>query len=112
MSDAMDMSAYNELKNIMGEILDDLIQTFLDTVPEQIGLLQAAIEAEDCDQVFAVAHRIKSSSSSIGAAGLANSAEQIELKGRGGDISGTDELFPQLSARYDEVASFLRSELG
>ena len=68
MSDAMDMSAYNELKNIMGEILDDLIQTFLDTVPEQIGLLQAAIEAGDCDQVFAVAHRIKSSSSSIGAA--------------------------------------------
>jgi len=108
----MDMNAYNELKEIMGDILHDLINTYLDTMPEQISLLELAVQQQNSEQVFAVAHRIKSSSSSIGAMGLAGEAEKLESKGREGDVAGADEHYTSLVSKYDEVAAFLRSELG
>ncbi len=112
MSTAMDMNAYNELKEIMGDILDELITTFLDTMPEQIDLLQTAVAGNDAEQVFATAHRIKSSSSSIGAMGLAEQAEALELRGRAGDVSDSAELLSGILSRYEEVATFLKSELS
>ena len=111
MPDAMDMNAYNELKEIMGEVLHDLIDTFLETMPEQLSLLQQALQQNNSEQVFAVAHRIKSSSSSIGAASLADYAEQLELKGRAAELGDSEALYATLLEHYGEAAEFLRSEL-
>lgn len=108
----MDMKAYTEMKEIMGEVLNDLITTFLEFMPDQIDALEQAIQQKNADQIFAVAHRIKSSSSSIGASGLAAQAQQIELKGRGGETDGTAELFEELTDKYASVSQFLRSELA
>ncbi len=107
----MDMNAYNELKEIMGEVLHDLINTFLDSMPDQITSLELALQENNSEQVFAIAHRIKSSSSSIGATTLAKHAEQLEMKGRAGDVSDSTEQYAALVNQYEEVAAFLRSEL-
>ena len=107
----MDMTAYNELKDIMGDVLHDLINTFLDNMPDQITSLQLALQEDNCEQVFAIAHRIKSSSSSIGATGLAAYAEALEMKGRAGDVSDSDEQYASLVEQYEKVEAFLRSEL-
>lgn len=112
MDSAMDHEAFEQMKDIMGEVLDDLIRTFLDYMPEQIEALQLALQERNAEQVFAVAHRIKSSSSSIGANGLAASAEQLELQGRSGRLENTDELFAQLTGKFDEVVAFLRQQIG
>jgi len=112
MSNAMDLDAFEQMKDIMGDVLDDLIHTFLDFMPEQIEALELALQDKDARQVFALAHRIKSSSSSIGANGLAATAEQIELQGRGGKLENTDELFRQLTGKYDEVVVFLKQQMA
>ena len=54
---------------------------------------------------------MKSSSSSIGALGLANTAEQIELIGRAGSTEGTVELLEQLKGMYADAEVLLREEL-
>ncbi len=108
----MDLDAFEQMKEIMGEVLDDLIRTFLDFMPEQIQALELALQDNNAEQVFAVAHRIKSSSSSIGANGLAEWAEKLELQGRGGKLENTTELFNGLTGKYDEVVAFLKQQIA
>ena len=105
------MDALNELRSLMGDSLDDVLQTYVDYIPGQIDELSQAIKNDDADSVFNLAHKMKSSSSSIGALGIAHMAEQIELIGRGGSTEGTAELLEQLKELYAAAEILLREQL-
>ena len=107
----MDAAAYAAMKNTMGEIFKDVIETFLDYVPQQITNLGTAIEQADSDSIFNFAHAIKSSSSSIGALGLAKSAAHIELLGRDHNNDGIELHYQTLQAQFSEAAAFLKQDL-
>lgn len=108
---AIDMRAYNEMKGVMGEVLFELIETFLDYMPGQLVDLNNAISNDDAELVFSIAHRLKSSSNSIGALGMAETAETIELIGRAGKTDGCDAHFSMLNEQLAEVMAFLKQEL-
>lgn len=108
---AIDIRAYNEMKRVMGEVLKELIETFIDYMPGQLDDLNNAIEEDDAKLVFSIAHRIKSSSNSIGALGLAETAESIELIGRAGKTEGALKPFSTLSEQLTETMDFLKLEL-
>lgn len=108
---AMDTRAYNEMKSVMGSVLHDLIATFLEYMPAQIEDLNQAINDGNADLIFSIAHRIKSSSSSLGALGLAETAETIEQIGREGNTDGAGEHFNALRTQLEEVMVFLNKEL-
>lgn len=107
----MDLKAYAEVKNVMGDVLNELIETFIEYMPEQIENLNTAISNQESDDIFSIAHRIKSSSNSLGASGLAETAETIELIGRSGKSAGASEQMQQLKQQYAEVIDFLKQEL-
>jgi len=109
---AMDMVAYAELKEIMEEVLDEIIEAYLETIPGMLETLQTQIQNKNTDQVFEIAHLIKSSSSSIGAVGMAKTAEIIELAGREGTIDNIAPHMEELKLQYKEVESFLTAELS
>lgn len=109
-SPAIDQAAYSAMKTTMGEIFTSVIDAFLDYVPTQMAGLDAAIQQADCEAIFNSAHTIKSSSSSIGALGLASTAEQIEQLGRKGVSAGTEQLYPILQQQFSEAAEFLKAE--
>ena len=111
MEEAINMEALDELRSLMGDSLHDVLQTFIDFVPEQINELDKAISNVDAEKVFNLAHRMKSSSSSIGALGLAHTAEQIELIGRAGSTEGTGELLEKLKGLYADAEVLLLEEL-
>jgi HPt (histidine-containing phosphotransfer) domain-containing protein len=111
MEEAINSEALDELRSLMGESLDEVLQTFIDYVPDQINELSKAVFNNDADGVFNLAHKMKSSSSSIGALGLANTAEQIELIGRAGSTEGAAELLEQLKHMYSDAEVLLREEL-
>ena len=111
METAIKIEALNELRSLMGDSLDEVLQTFIDYVPGQIDELSTAVMNEDADSVFNLAHKMKSSSSSIGALGLAQMAEQIELIGRAGSTEGTAELLEKLKGMYSDAEVFLREQL-
>ena len=111
MEKAMDMRTYNEMKSVMGEVLKELIETFLEYMPGQLDDLNKAITNADAELVFGIAHRIKSSSNCIGALGLAETAETIELIGRAGKVDGTDTHFKVLNEQLAEASEFLKQEL-
>lgn len=98
------------MKATMGDIFPKVIDTFLGYVPAQIDKLDHAIKTANCDEIFNLAHSIKSSCSSIGALGLANTAEQIELLGRKQTVDGTAQHYQQLQDQFSEVAEFLKQD--
>ena len=111
MEEAINSEALDELRSLMGESLNEVLQTFIDYVPDQINELSKAVFNNDADGVFNLAHKMKSSSSSIGALGLAHTAEQIELIGRAGSTEGAAELLEQLKCMYSDAEVLLREEL-
>jgi HPt (histidine-containing phosphotransfer) domain-containing protein len=107
----MDMRAYAEVKNIMGEVLKELIETFVDYMPTQLDDLQKAIDNKDPSLVFGIAHRIKSSCNSLGALGPAETAETIEKIGRENSTEAIDQHFSDLKLQVDKAIDFLKKEL-
>ena len=70
---AMDAAAFTEMKELMGDTFKEVVTMCLQSLPEQSDLLETAISNDDAEQVFNIAHRLKSSCGSIGAFGLADS---------------------------------------
>lgn len=112
MEQALNMDALTELRDLMGDSLDEVLQTFIDYMPTQIDLLANAIRDDDAEQVFNVAHKMKSSCGSIGAHELAQLAEKIEMIGRSGTTENASTLLEEFKSLYVRVDAFLKSELN
>ena len=107
----LDMQAYAELKSIMGDTFIELITMFLQNIPELLVTLDTEIKNVNALQVFEIAHRIKSSCGSIGASGIAETAQIIELIGRDGSTENTASHLKVLNQQYTEIKPFLENEL-
>ncbi|MBL4711748.1 MAG: Hpt domain-containing protein, partial [Gammaproteobacteria bacterium] len=81
---AMDAAAFTEMKEIMGDSFKEILSMCLQSLPEQLSEIESAIKNDDANAVFNVSHKMKSSCSVIGAFGLAEKAEVVELIGRDG----------------------------
>jgi len=109
---AVDAGAFAEMKEVMGDTFKDVISMCLQSLPEQTSQLELAIADNNADQLFNIAHRMKSSCGSIGAFGLAEKAETIELIGRKGSLQGASEALSELQNSLKEVLALLKKELG
>lgn len=108
---AMDPTAFAEVKALMGDALNDVLQLTADTLPEQLAGLEQAIARGDAQQVFQCAHRIKSASGAIGALGLARCAEAVEMTGRGGSAEVAADRLAALRQAVDEVLQTITDEI-
>ena len=109
---AMDAAAFTEMKELMGDTFKEVVTMCLQSLPEQSDLLETAISNDDAEQVFNIAHRLKSSCGSIGAFGLAEKAEIIEQIGRQGSTQGAHEAFSALQSSLEEVLTVLKQEIS
>ena len=109
---AMDAAAFSEMKELMGDAFKDIIAMCLQSLPEQLTEIEMAIKNQDADGLFHIAHKMKSSCGSIGAFGLAEKAEIIELIGRSGSTQDTNEAFTELQTSLEEVLTILKKEMN
>ncbi len=107
----IDAATFAEIKALMGDTFNDVISLTLGALPQQLELLEQAINNKDAEQIFNVAHRIKSSSGTIGALGLAKNTEQIELIGRSGSADIPTALLQTLHSSIQEIIHQLKKEL-
>jgi len=106
---AMDLKAFAEMKELMGDTFTEIISMCLESLPEQNHKLALAIADDDAEQVFHVAHRLKSSCGSIGAFGLAEKIEILERIGRGGSTQGAYDAYAEVQTSLQEVLSYLEN---
>jgi len=109
---AMDAGAFAEMKEMMGDTFKDVITLCLQSLPEQLSEIEKAIETKNAESLFHVSHKLKSSCGSIGAFGLAEKAEAIELIGRKGSTDVAEQTFNELRDAIDQVISILNAELN
>ncbi len=107
---AINAQAFTEMKELMGDTFGEIISVCLETLPEQNEKLALAIETDDAEQVFNIAHRLKSTCGTIGAFGLAEKVELIERIGREGSAQGVNTAYSELQISLQEVLSHLQNE--
>ena len=109
---AMNAAAFTEMKELMGEALNDVITLCLQSLPEQLNDIEDAINKNNAELLFNVSHKMKSSCSSIGAFGLAEKAESVEIIGRKGSTQVSDQSINELRDATMQVITFLNTEIN
>jgi len=109
---AMDAAAFSEMKELMGDALNDVITLCLQSLPEQLSAIEEAINKNNAESLFSVSHKMKSACGSIGAFGLAERVEAIEVIGRGGSTQVSDQAIDELRDATRQVISFLNTEIN
>lgn len=75
----LDPEVLEELRSILGNEVDRLIEVFLDDTPRLIAALETAATGPDYDMLRNASHTLKSSSANLGAMSLSNAAKKLEL---------------------------------
>ena len=90
------------------ELVDTLIDIFLDQTPKLLGELDTAVQAKNASAVERTAHSLKGSSGNFGAKNAWQLAQTVEYAGRGGDLSGAAESAKQLGEELHLVMAALK----
>ncbi|MFT5484489.1 MAG: signal transduction histidine kinase/CheY-like chemotaxis protein [Halieaceae bacterium] len=89
------------------ELHQTLLTKYVEHTAELLEALAVAYESRNSDELGDLAHKLKSSSGSIGANTLADTCRQLEYAARKVDWAGIDQCFPELTAQALEVFQFV-----
>ena len=109
---ALDVNAFAEMKELMGDTFKDIISLCLQSLPEQLTDIESAIKNQNAETLFNVSHKMKSTSGSIGAFGLAEKAEAIEIISRDGSTDIPELTIGDLRDATGQVLSILKIEIN
>ena len=113
--DVLDQDALDMLLEVVGgekELLEELIDSFLEEAPPLLSRMRAALDNGDSDGLRLTAHTLKSSGNDFGAAEFARLCAQLENLGRDGRLDGSAELVEQIESEYDRVRNALKAAKG
>jgi HPt (histidine-containing phosphotransfer) domain-containing protein len=108
---AMDVNAFAEMKELMGDAFKEIVTMCIKSLPAQLNDIETAIKHQNAEAIFNMSHKMKSSCGSIGAFGLAEKAEAIEVISRNGSAEVPAQLFVELRDATNQVVSILDAEL-
>jgi len=90
------------------EAVDSILDTFLETAPERLAVLGAAVERDETAGIAAAAHAFKSAAGSIGAKELATLLGDAERAARAGDGTGARGLYDRIQREAGAVVEYVR----
>ena len=103
-------TTFEELRQISGdEILDELIQAFLDEAPVMVSDLHAAFESGDVETFRRNAHSLKSNALTFGAEELAAVARELESLAREHRLAEVGDNLEKLAALSQSAQTELKS---
>ena len=85
------------------DVLQEVLQMFLDEVPPRMDRLRNAITAGNIQEVYRTAHSLKGSAGNIGAERLFGVCKQIDELGRAGDLAGLAPFVDALAVEFGKV---------
>jgi len=78
----IDHEVLDDLRSVLGEEVDRLIDLFIDDTPRLLAALENAVDGPDYHALREAAHALKSSSANLGAMSLSAAARRIEAGAR------------------------------
>ena len=88
-----------------------LILRYREESAQLLHKLKTALDQGNADGVHRAAHSLRSSSAMLGACSFAALCEDLETKGRTGQLVNADAIFAQLEAEYALVQVALTEEM-
>jgi HPt (histidine-containing phosphotransfer) domain-containing protein len=97
------------LENLGGdaELLREIMDFFVELVPQQIEDLSAAVQAGEVATVGLQAHGMKGGAGNVGAVRVAATARELEMLAKEGSLTGATGLVQQLRDDFRELAEVL-----
>jgi HPt (histidine-containing phosphotransfer) domain-containing protein len=110
-ADTLDIAALNELKDMLGDALTEIAESFLEGLDGEVGAIQDALGTNG-PAVRAAAHSLKGSAGNMGARGLAALAAQIEKAAVDGDLARCAALATGLPAVATQARQALQAYIA
>ncbi len=104
----IDQDVLDDLRTMLGDEVDTLIDLFLDDTPRLLDALENAVDGPDYDALRDAAHSLKSSSANLGAMSLSAAAKRIELGARDGRIERPAVAVALVSNEFARARRLLR----
>jgi len=108
---SLDMTLIDELRDALGDDLNEIVDQFLFQLDEQVRLLGDAITCRDAQQVREYAHALKGSAGNLGVSGLAAIAAEIEVMGREDNLACAENSFARMDRCVARTVTVLE-EMG
>ena len=105
---SLDQGIVAELRDIMEDEFQALVDTYLEDAIVRIDAIGAAHGSQDPNALREAAHSFKGASVNIGALPLSELCETVEHMARDGDISGVDVYIQQIQHEFDSVKAALQ----
>jgi HPt (histidine-containing phosphotransfer) domain-containing protein len=109
---SIDLATLNELKVIMEDEFDELVNIFISDGQTQIEQLAQAIAKQDDTSVRKIAHTLKGSSSNLGITDLSELCRSLEFKAAENDLSDADSSLQSIKTEYEQVKVTLEGLLN
>jgi CheY-like chemotaxis protein len=110
---AVDAAALARLSSSLGggdegrEAMGELVDVFLEDATKQMALLRDAVERRDAQEVWRVAHSLKSTSATFGARALSQLCAELEAMGRRDELEAAQELVERADHEWKRVRAAL-----
>lgn len=112
----IDKAALDEIRKLQQENAPDLVEKvialYLSEAPKTLTALGNAIEGNDPQTIYQAAHKLKSSTASVGALHLAALLKEAECMGRENRTNESHELWLKIMEEYEAVKNALETELA
>ena len=113
MQPALDKSVFDRealLERLGGdaELVDEIVQIFLESAAEMIDTVDSAVADGDAHRVERSAHALKGALLNIAAESVAERALRLEQVGRSGELELCSQLLDELKQDYDLLLQALR----
>ena len=89
------------------EFVGELIDAYLEDSPGLIAAMLRALAEANATEFTQAAHSLKSSSASLGAAGLSDLAKELEHLGKDSKLTGAASKLEQLAGLFEQVKTTL-----
>lgn len=108
----LDVEVLRTLVGADQSMVASLLRQYLRDLEHTLGAMRSAASAGDWGAVGTLAHRLKSSSRTVGAARLGQCCDALEASGRSGDAAVARRLFDALQAEAAAVAPAATAAIG
>lgn len=106
----LDHAKLDHLRELLGDDADgvgEIIDTFLDDVPQTLADLRDGLEADDAGQVASAAHKVKGSASTLGAMPLSKICKDMENAANDGDLASVESSMDELEETWEATEAAL-----
>lgn len=107
----VDIEKFNELKDILGDDLPEIIAEFTKIVPDALDKIAMSLQSGDTNQVFIEAHTLKSSSGNLGLSRFSQLCAILESQARIKNMQAPETQLQLLNEEFPAGLNALNSML-